>query len=100
MIPKTDSYSQPVQKTSRARKWVVAGILLALFIEGAGWWREYERRPRNPQIAQRIEMFHTRTGGTHSALAESLRRINSGNYHANGNELNAALAGVLEAFPW
>ena len=97
MIPKTDSYPLPVQKTFRARKWVAAGILLALFIAGIGWWREYERRPRDPQIARRIEMFHTRTGGTHTALAESLRRINSGNYHADRNELNTALAGVLEA---
>ena len=42
-------------------------------------------------------MFHTRTGGTHHSLVESLRRINTGNYRADRNELNAALAGILEA---
>ena len=97
MIFKTDSYSPPAQKTSRARKWVAAGILVALVVEGASWWREYERRPRDTQIARRIEMFHTRAGGTHHSLVESLRRINTGNYRADRNELNAALAGILEA---
>ena len=31
------------------------------------------------------------------SLVESLRRINTGNYRADRNELNAALAGILEA---
>lgn len=87
----------PVPGTPRARKWIAAGILLVLLLEGASWWREYENGTADRQIARRIEAFHVRSGGLQNSLVESLHRINARNYRADRKELNAALAGVLEA---